>query len=160
MKLHGIALSAFTMIALPQIAEAAWGQAIDDLNVRACAGPQCPPIGILPAGARVWVDRSLSGWSQITFNGMTGYVSARYIGFGYAAAPPYAPDPVYVPGPALVYVPQVVVAGPYPQHVIPAQPFYGYAWPGYQYYGPWYEGRRRYFGHLWTTTRADRQPKQ
>lgn len=143
MELRGIALGAFAVMVLPHLAEAAWGEAVDHLTVRACADTRCPAIGILRAGAQVWVGNSLGGWYQVASGGMNGYASARYI--RVAAAQHYVPNAVYV----LPYVPSppVIVVSSYPQYVVPVQPFYGYAWPTSQRY--WYEGRVRYFGATW-----------
>jgi len=138
MKHNAIAAAfAVAAFAVPQVAEAAWGHAMTDLNVRACAGVQCAPIGVLPGGSQVWVGGSVGGWYQVSFNGMTGYASARYISVGYAQAP--------------TYTPRLTVVRPPPRYARMARPSYGfYQQPWWdQRYGAWYDGRRWFSNGQW-----------
>lgn len=81
MRLRALALGAVaaTMVAVPTIANAAWGQATGSVNMRTCASVQCAKITTVPAGARVWVEGALGSWYQVNFNGRQGFVSGNYI---------------------------------------------------------------------------------
>jgi uncharacterized protein YraI len=81
MRLRALALGAVaaTMVAVPTIANAAWGQATGSVNMRTCASTQCAKITTVPAGAQVWVEGVQGGWYQVNFNGRQGFVSGNYI---------------------------------------------------------------------------------
>ena len=49
------------------------------LNVRSGAGTNYPKIGSLIANKKVSVISSSNGWSKISYNGKTGYVSSQYL---------------------------------------------------------------------------------
>ena len=87
----------------------------------------------MPYGARVWISGSTGGWYHLTYNGVAGYASGRYISTTTAMVPPPPPPPVF--------------RGPPP----PPPPTWGY----YQkpwwdpHYGAWYDGRRWYKNGRW-----------
>jgi len=107
MKLRSLATAAAfaAMLAVPQVAEAAWGYVAgaSALNLRTCASASCSRITSMPYGARVWIMGATGGWYQLNYNGRVGYASARYVAAGPVAGPAVrypAPPPAYWgPGP-------------------------------------------------------------
>ena len=134
MRLRALTLGAATaaLVAIPAIAHAAWGQATGSVNMRTCPSTQCAKIGVVPAGAQVWVGGAQGGWYLVTFNGRQGYVSGKYIAAGYANIRP-------------------LMTGPGRGFFRPAPPRYGF------YQNPWwdnrhqawYDGRRWYRNGIW-----------
>ena len=49
------------------------------LNVRSGAGTSYPVLGSLSKGTKVEVISTTNGWSKISYNGSTGYVSSQYL---------------------------------------------------------------------------------
>jgi uncharacterized protein YraI len=88
--LLGLATAGATL-ALPAAAHAYTAYAVTDLNVRACGSTQCVAIAVIPAGGRVNVLGSSGGWHYLTFSGVTGYASAKYITTRLAAVRPSRP---------------------------------------------------------------------
>jgi uncharacterized protein YraI len=121
-RLLGPAAAAMLAV-LPHAAEAYWASVVTDLNLRACASATCARLAVMPRGATVWVNGSVGGWDSVTWGGLTGFASARYL---FAAA---------VPGPL----------------VRPPPPTFGfYVNPWWDpRYGAWYDGRRWYFNGRW-----------
>lgn len=128
-----IAAAFAAMLAMPQVAEAAWGYVTgaSALNLRTCASVRCARITAMPYGARVWITGSTGGWYQLNYNGVVGYASGRYVSTAVAAAPP-----PFV-GPPVVYR--------------PPPPTWGYRRaPSWDYrYRAWYDGHRWYFKGRW-----------
>ena len=116
MKSRVIAIIALIagMVALPQIAAAAEGYVTGDLNLRTCASVRCARIAVMPRGAPVLIIGSQSGWYQLSYRGLVGFASARYVA---ALARYYRRRP-----------PRLFDDGPF--------------WN--DRYRPWYDGRRRY----------------
>ena len=53
--------------------------ATDTVNIRSGAGTGYDKVGKMPSGAIAdLVDDSVEGWYQVSYNGVTGYVSADY----------------------------------------------------------------------------------
>ena len=50
-----------------------------NLNVRYNPSTQAPVVGRIPNGAEVTVFATLPDWSLGSYNGITGYVSSRYL---------------------------------------------------------------------------------
>ena len=50
-----------------------------NLNVRYNPSTQAPVVGRIPNGAEVKVFATLPDWSLVSYNGITGYVSSRYL---------------------------------------------------------------------------------
>lgn len=120
-----IATAMAGMLALPQVAEAAWGQATGSVNMRTCPSTACAKITVVPAGARVWVTGVSGGWYSLRFNGLYGFVSGRYIAVG--------------------------AVGPWPIVRRPPPPPFGY-WQKPWWddrHGAWYDGRRWYRNGIW-----------
>ena len=115
------------MLAMPQIAEAAWGQVTgaSALNLRTCPSVSCARLVAMPYGARVWIDGATGGWYHLNYGGIQGYASGRYIATAPAALPP-------------------VVRRPPP----PTYGYWQYPWWDSRY-GAWYDGRRWYFNGRW-----------
>jgi uncharacterized protein YraI len=133
MKLRTLALGAITasVIAVPAIAEAAWGQATGTVNMRACASTACAKIAVVPAGARVWVGGSQGGWYQVRYGGAQGFVSARFIATAVVTNPRYN------------YNHQIGMMPPPP-------PFGYYQKPWWDNrHNAWYDGRRWYRNGIW-----------
>jgi uncharacterized protein YraI len=120
---------ALSIAAMPEIAEAAWGQVTgaSALNLRSCPSAGCAKITAMPYGARVWIEGSSGGWYLLTYNGMRGYASARYISTAMIGLPP----------------PYVVRRPPPPTWGYWQQPWWD------PRYGAWYDGRQWYFGGQW-----------
>ena len=109
------------LFALPQTAQAAWGYVAGDLNLRTCGSVRCAKILVMPRGARVWISGSVGGWYQLSYRGVPGYASARYV----AAGAPFIRRP-------------------------PPPPFGYYRTPWWDHrYGAWHDGRRWYFNRRW-----------
>ncbi|MEX0853668.1 MAG: SH3 domain-containing protein [Bauldia sp.] len=111
------------LLALPQIAEAASaGRATGSVNMRACASVKCGKMTVIPYGATVWIFGSTGGWYHLTYNGLTGYASGRYI---------------------------VSAVGPVARRAPP--PSFGYCrTPSWDpFYGAWYDGCRWYHQGAW-----------
>ncbi len=53
--------------------------ATSGLNVRESAGTSASIVGSLAAGEAVSVNSISDGWAEITYNGSTAYVSAKYL---------------------------------------------------------------------------------
>jgi uncharacterized protein YraI len=90
MKLRSLALGAATavsMIAIPAIANAQPGTATGSVNMRTCGSTQCQKIGVVPAGAQVWINGVQGNWYNVTFQGRQGFVHGNYVATGYAMAP-------------------------------------------------------------------------
>jgi uncharacterized protein YraI len=115
-----------TLLAIPSIAEAAWGQATGSVNMRACASTSCARIGVVPAGAQVWVGGAQGGWYLVTFNGRQGFVSGRYIATVMADRSP-----------------RFFRRGPAPQFGYMQQPWWD------NQHQAWYDGRRWYRNGIW-----------
>jgi len=83
MTLRAMAVGAVAagMLAVPQVAQANWGQVANAsaLNLRACPSAACAKIAVMPRGAPVWINGVSGGWYQVVYNGVTGYASGRYI---------------------------------------------------------------------------------
>jgi uncharacterized protein YraI len=65
----------------PPATDAGIAQATSDLNLRAGAGMEHSPIGVIPAGAAVEIHDCIPGrvWCEVSYGGMTGYASERYL---------------------------------------------------------------------------------
>jgi uncharacterized protein YraI len=129
------ATSALAIVAIPQIASAAWGTVTgaSALNLRTCASVNCARVAAMPYGAQVWIDGSSGGWYHVTYNGVSGYASGNYISTTTAMIPPPVQPPVYRAPPP------------------PPPPIYGYyqrPWWDNRHHA-WYDGRRWYFGGRW-----------
>lgn len=146
MRFRQLALGAVTasLVAIPAIAHAAWGQATGSVNMRTCASTQCAKITTVPAGARVWVGGSQGGWYQVSYNGANGFVSGRYIATNMGMPnrpPPFMGGPGYMgPGPG---GPGYGFWGPPPRSGYWRQPWWD------NRYQAWYDGRRWYRNGIW-----------
>jgi uncharacterized protein YraI len=133
MRLRTLALGAVTaasMIAIPAIAHAAWGTATGSVNFRTCASTSCPAMGVVPAGAQVWINGAQGSWYNVTFQGRQGFVHGNYVATGYAQVPR---QPRYV------------------KNWRPPPPRYGY-WRNPWWdnrHNAWYDGRRWYRNGIW-----------
>ena len=128
MRLRALALgvAAAGMLAIPQMAEAAWGGATGSVNMRTCASVRCAKITVIPRGASVWVLGATGGWYHLRYNGRQGFASGRYIAVG---RPP-------------VVHPRI--------HITPPPPFGYWQYPRWNpRYGAWYDGRRWYYNGRW-----------
>jgi uncharacterized protein YraI len=71
-------------------AQAATALVTTDLNVRTGPGAGYPALGMFPNGARVNVGGCTSGygWCQVSYGGLTGWASSRYLAWreGYASS--------------------------------------------------------------------------
>ena len=148
MRLRTLALGAVTaasMIAMPAIAQAAWGKATGSVNFRTCASTGCPSMGVVPGGAQVWINGSQGSWYNVTFQGRQGFVHGSYVAMGYAQGPQYG-GPQY--------------GGP--QFIAPSYPRYAGNWRGQpprsgysrnpwwdNRHNAWYDGRRWYRNGIW-----------
>lgn len=128
MKLKALVIAALTaaLLAIPTVAQAAWGHATGDVNMRACPSVKCDRITVVPAGAPVWIMGNDHGWYLLRFDGARGYVSGKYVNVGASA---------------------YVVKRP------PA-PTFGYwhtpVWDSR--YHAWYDGHRWYRDGVWLST--------
>jgi len=142
MKLRTLAFGAATalgIVAIPGIAAAAWGTVTgaSALNLRSCASVNCARVAVMPYGARVWIDGSTGGWYHLTYNGVAGYASGRYITTTTAMMPPPPPPPSYRAPPPPSYRPPPPPSG-----------YYQRPWWDSRY-GAWYDGRRWYWNGHW-----------
>jgi uncharacterized protein YraI len=143
MKLHALAASVFSaaLFAIPTIAEASWGQATGSVNMRTCASTTCAKIGVVPAGAQVWIGGQQGNWLLVNFNGRDGYVHGNYVaGAGYAVAPPRMVEPPFY-GPQIGF--SVGIGGPPPRFGYWQRPWWD------DRYHAWYDGRRWYRNGIW-----------
>ena len=71
MKIRTLAIGAVTalLLAVPTIAEAAWGLTTGTANVRTGPSTAYARITTLPGGAQVWIDGQQSGWYHVVYNG-------------------------------------------------------------------------------------------
>ena len=92
-----LSFAAVGMLAIPEIAQAAWATTTTAVNMRACAGTSCAKLTVIPAGARVWVFDQEDGWARVRYAGQVGYSSGRYFTLGTGAA---APPPSVNPAPS------------------------------------------------------------
>jgi hypothetical protein len=140
MKLRALttrAAVALAVLAVPQIAAAAWGTVTASaLNLRSCASASCAKVTALPAGARVWIDGSVGGWYHLTYNGVAGYAYGRYISTGA--------EVTVTTGRTTRLSPEVFQTWPLP----PPPPPAGY-WQSDGHIGTWYEGSRWYYDSYW-----------
>ena len=136
MRLRALAFGAVaaSMVAIPAVANAAWGQATGSVNMRTCNSAQCQKVGVVPAGAQVWINGSQGGWYNVTFQGRQGFVSGRYIATGYAQAPrgPQWRGPRYASW-----------QGPPPNYGYWQNPWWD------NRHNAWYDGRRWYRNGIW-----------
>jgi uncharacterized protein YraI len=125
---------AATSLAIPGIAEAYWGQATGNVNMRTCGSTACSKILVVPAGAQVWIDGSSGSWYRVNYGGYQGFVSSGYVRTAIAAAPP--PRPTVTFG---------FNAGR------PPAPTFGFIGRPYwdSRYNAWYDGRRWYYNSRW-----------
>ena len=89
MKLRTLAMGAVTalMLAVPTIAEAAWGLTTGSANVRTGPSTAYARIATLPGGAQVWIDGQQGGWYHVVYNGRAGFVSSSLIDTRMAMGP-------------------------------------------------------------------------
>lgn len=127
MSLRTFAFAALTagIIAVPAVAEAA--RTTGAVNLRTGPSTAYQVITTLPPGAPIAVRSCSGSWCLVNASGLSGWVSASYIGGraygGYAYAPPPPPPRYYYPP-------------SYPRAVYPAYPYrYAYPYPRYRYYG-------------------------
>ena len=125
--------AATALIALPAVAEASWGHANKTANVRACPSTTCAKVGVLPAGARVWINGTQGGWYQVSFGGSAGFVAGSLIVGSFDRGGPYYDD------------------GPYHRDFRGPPPRFGFyrnPWWDNRYHA-WYDGRRWYRNGIW-----------
>jgi uncharacterized protein YraI len=143
MKIRALTVGAVSaaLFAIPTIAEASWGHATGSVNMRTCASTTCPKIGVVPAGAQVWIGGQQGSWLMVNFGGRDGFVHGNYIaGGGYAVAPP---PPMYAPP---FYGPQVgfsIGFGAPPRSGYWKKPWWD------NRHNAWYDGRRWYRDGRW-----------
>jgi hypothetical protein len=125
-------------MALPNVAQAAWGQATGNVNMRTCASVQCAKITTVPAGAQVWVDGSQNGWYQVNFNGRQGFVSGNYIAVANIGPGPRGPN--WNRGPRWA---RGDWRGPPPRSGYWRNPWWD------NRHQAWYDGRRWYRNGIW-----------
>jgi uncharacterized protein YraI len=118
---------AAAMMAVPAIAEAAWGVTTGAVNMRTDAYVGAPKITTLPANARVWFDprQQKNGWYLVSYSGRTGYVSGSYIASNVA----FAPRPMF--------------RSPAPKFGYYKKPWWD------NKHQAWYDGRRWYRNGIW-----------
>jgi uncharacterized protein YraI len=123
------------MVAIPAIANAAWGTATGTVNMRACPSTQCARLTTVPAGAQVWIGGAQGGWYQVSFAGANGFVSGRFIATGMANRPlPFYGNP----GPQYGFW-----QGPPPRFGYMQKPWWD------NRHNAWYDGRRWYRNGIW-----------
>jgi uncharacterized protein YraI len=134
MKLRTLtfAAAATAMIVLPAAAQASWGHVNTTANIRSCPSTNCARIGVLSAGARVWVDGTQRGWYRVSFGGGTGFVAGSLIVVG-SGGPYYSDGPYY----------RDDFRGPPPRFG-----FFHNPWWDHRYHA-WYDGRRWYRNGIW-----------
>ena len=151
MKLRSLALGAVTaasMFAIPAIANAQPGTATGSVNFRTCASTSCPSMGVVPAGAPVWINGSQGGWFNVTFQGRQGFVHGSYVATGYAqapAGPQYGAPPQYGVPPQFRGPPRYAGnwRGPPPRSGYSRNPWWD------NRHNAWYDGRRWYRNGIW-----------
>lgn len=81
MKLRTALIGAATaaLVAIPAIAQAAWGVTTGSVNMRTGPSTGYAKVTTLPAGARIFVGGNVGGWYQVTYNGVNGFVSSNYV---------------------------------------------------------------------------------
>lgn len=81
MKLRTLVLGAATamLVAIPAIAQAAWGVTTGTANVRSGPSTSYAKITTLPGGVRVFIDGQQNGWYHVNLDGRDGFVSASLI---------------------------------------------------------------------------------
>jgi uncharacterized protein YraI len=143
-----IALAVAGAATAPQIAQAAWGRVTTDLNLRTCASPNCGRMAVMPAGSQVWINGSTGSWYQVSYNGISGYASGRYIaggpGGGYVSGPSYATPPYAVAPPYYRPAPPFYRPPPPPRYMYAQNPWW---WDNH--YNSWYNGRQWWFNGRW-----------
>ncbi len=133
MKLKALVIGATTvaLLAIPAVANAAWGQLTGSVNLRTGPSTGYARITTLPAGARVWINGSAgNGWVSVQYGNWSGFVSGRYVAGARIAVPAPMPPPV--------------------MHR-PPPPHYGY-WHQPRWddrYHAWYDGHRWYRNGVW-----------
>ena len=129
MKFKALVMGAVAavMIAVPAIAQAAWGQATGSVNMRTGPGTSYAKIMTLPAGARVWVDGQQNGWYHLTVYGQGGFVSSKYIAVGMATN----------------LQPRMFHRGPEPTFGFEQRPWWD------NQHQAWYDGHRWYRNGIW-----------
>jgi Bacterial SH3 domain len=122
------AAAALAALTAPQIAAAASGTVTAAaLNLRSCASLNCATVATMPRGARVSIDAATGAWYHLTYNGVAGYASSRYVSTGaeitvtYARTTPVSPEVFHTTPPP------------------PPQPPLGY-WLSDGHVGTWDEG--------------------
>ena len=118
------ALAATAIVALPAVAEAAWGRVTTDANLRSCPSTSCMRGGTVPDGARVWIGDRQNGWFSISFNGRSGFVAGSLI-----VSSDRGPGPDF--------------RGPPPRSGYWKRPWWD------DRHHAWYDGRRWYHNGLW-----------
>jgi uncharacterized protein YraI len=129
MKLKALTLGlvATAMMAIPAIAQAAWGVTTGAVNMRVDSYASAPKVATLPANARIWIDGQKNGWYHVSYAGRSGYVSGSYVATRMAMGP----RPMFRNrGPA------------------PAFGYYQKPWWDNQHQA-WYDGRRWYRNGIW-----------
>jgi len=119
MTIRSLAFAALTagIIAVPAVAEAA--RTTGAVNLRTGPSTAYRVITTLPPGAPIAVRSCSGSWCLVNASGLSGWVSASYIG-----GRPY-PRYAYAPPPP-----------PAPRYYYPAYPYrYAYPYPRYRYYG-------------------------
>lgn len=115
----------FAAIAFPVAAEAAL--TTGSVNLRTGPSTGYGVITTLPPGVHVGVSRCVPGWCLVNFRGLSGWLSASYIGAGRPRYTYYPPPPP----PRRIYRPA------YPMYAYPSYPSYPrmYSHPRRQFYG-------------------------
>jgi uncharacterized protein YraI len=126
--------AATAMIALPAVAQASWGHVNTTANIRSCPSTACNKIGVLSAGARVWIDGTQGGWYRVSFGDGAGFVAGSLIVAG-SGGPSFSDGPYYSDGPYF--------RGPPPRFG-----FYRTPWWDTHHHA-WYDGRRWYRNGIW-----------
>ncbi len=149
MKIRTALIGAATaaLVAIPAIAQAAWGVTTGSVNMRTGPGTSHARITTLPAGAQVFVGGNVGGWYQVTYNGRNGFVSSNYIstaGVRHQPAPGWTQGPPPRRGMWNNQGPRWAGNRPPP----PRSGFYRNPWWDARH-GAWYDGRRWYHNGAW-----------
>jgi hypothetical protein len=121
-------VAALALLAAPQIAMAASGTVTaSSLNLRACASVTCAPVAAVPAGTRVSIDGVVGGWYHVSYGGVAGYASSRYIFTGT--------EVTVTAGRTTRVPPEVFHTVPLP----PGPPAFGYSLTPHGHIGTWYQ---------------------
>lgn len=125
MSLRSWALALLTAgaVGLPAAAEAA--RTTGSVNLRTGPGTMYQVVTTLPPGVLVSVNQCAGGWCSVNAAGVSGWISASYIGNGY---PRYAYAPPPPPPPRYYYAPV------YPRPYRYAYPYGYYGSPNYGFY--------------------------